>query len=101
MHAAGNKIIAKGFDQVVTITNYHDEPDHNFINIAKKFIYEMDFKLQDPEMLHYQCEWTWHDYDCIYCIQDGELQGLGIYVFFKTSEGAEECRKKYGQPTGT
>ena len=95
MHEGGKEIMAKGFDQVATITNSASSGDHGFINRAKSFICELDFKLQDPDRLHYQLEWTWRDYECMYCVQDGELSGYGIYAFFKDPEGAAECQANY------
>ena len=95
----GKEIIAKGYAPVVKISNYIDEtkPERPLVNIAKDFINELDYKLQDPELRHWECEWTWREHECIYCVQDTELQGLGIYVFFKSTKAAEECEGKYGR----
>lgn len=64
------------------------------------FIEALDFELcgnndepgQSP-IVHYkgfECKWT---------IQDGELQGAGIYVFFKNATGANICEHDFRRTT--
>lgn len=101
MHQAGEKIIAEGYENVVTISNYHDE-NQAFQMPAKDFILALDFELQCKDetlnwgtspIVHYkgfECKWT---------IQDGELQGAGIYVFFKNETGANICEHDFRRTT--
>lgn len=101
MHQAGEEIIAKGYKNVVAISNYMDE-NKVFQTPAKDFILALDFELQMEDktrswgtspVVHYkgfECKWT---------IQDGELQGLGIFVFFKNTTGANICKHDYKRIT--
>ena len=43
----------------------------------------------------YQKVCHYKGFECKWVIQDGELQGAGIYVFFKDAVGAELCRQAY------
>ncbi len=97
MHPAGNEMIARGYDQVVTISNYIDDITNEYVNIAKEFILDLDFELIPDGLRHTNAIHHYKGYECMYCIQDGELPGLGIYVFFKTEDGAQMCRGKYGR----
>lgn len=94
MHQAGKDIIAEGYTNVVIISNYMDE-NQVFQTPAKDLILALDFELQENSVsgkhpvVHYkgfECKWT---------IQDGELQGAGIYVFFKDATGADACNHDY------
>ena len=97
MHQAGEEIIAGGYKNVVTISNYHDE-NKVFQTPAEDFILALDFELEMQDktrnwgtspVVHYkgfECKWT---------IQDGELRGAGIYVFFKNATGANICKHDY------
>ncbi len=96
MHQAGEEIIVEGYKNVVTISNYMDE-NRVFQTPAKDFVLALDFELQEADsapwgqspVVHYkgfECKWT---------IQDGELQGAGIYVFFKDATGANTCRHDF------
>lgn len=97
MHQAGEEIIEKGYENVVTISNYMDE-NNVFQTPSIFFIESLDFELEIQDktrncgtspVVHYkgfECKWT---------IQDGELQGAGIYVFFKNATGANICRHDF------
>lgn len=92
MHQAGEDIITEGYKSVVTISNYHDE-NRVFQTPSRDFLLALDFELQDEStdtsVVHYkgfECKWT---------IQDGELPGAGIYVFFENETGANICRHDF------
>lgn len=88
MHEGGKEIISAGFPHVVEITNYILETNGRpLINIAKSFILSLDFELQADDRPYWKQDNVFQGHRCRYCIQDGDLPGLGIYVFFDTQEG--------------
>lgn len=98
MHQAGEDIIAEGYKNVVAISNYMDK-DKGFQTPSQDFVLALDFELQvderwgDAPVVHYkgfECKWT---------IQDAELQGAGIYVFFKSETGANICEHDFRRTT--
>lgn len=97
MHQAGEDIIAEGYKNVVIISNYMDE--HKvFQTPAKDFILALDFEMQgEDETLNWGTSPIVHykGFECRWCIQDGELQGAGIYVFFKNETSANICRHDF------
>ncbi len=94
MHQRGEEIIASGFNHVVAITNYHDD-DKVFQTPSRSFYISLDFELHESQIPPDERVWHWNEHECMLCLQDGELQGMGIYVFFNTPEGAAECRAEY------
>ena len=106
MHQHGKELMAIGYNHIVAIDNYHAEigPKRYFVNKAMEFqfdtpVAEYDAELtmiliKNPKFDDVILEYKGHK--CICCIQDGELRSTGIYVFFKTSEGAIKCAKTYG-----
>jgi len=86
MHKAGNELIESGFEHVVEIRNRHKEKDN--------FLLDVDFELYSENswmdrLLH------WRGCECKVTPIDGELPGMGIYVFFKSVVGATLCRQEF------
>jgi len=94
MHQAGKRIVSEGYEHVVPISNYLDV-DRVFQTPSKTFVEELDFVLQSDNISQEEKIFTYDGHECKWTIQDGELPGAGIYVFFKNPAGADLCKQNY------
>ena len=106
MHPAGLEIMSLGYKHIVKIDNRYSgtPPYRKFYNYSANFESNAEIDsdaaltwilLQAPmfsETIH-----VYKGHQCISCIQHGEHRTDGIYVFFKTLEGALECAKEHGE----
>jgi len=111
MHLAGQEIMAAGFPHVVSISNYHSGrgPNRRFVRLSDEFKNELkvvteedsDYSFLALTMSFNDVIYKYKGYKCMTTIQDGELRGFGLYVFFKTIEGAKLCADKWEKYRGS
>lgn len=82
MHQAGTGIMEEGYKHVVSVVNYMDE-HNNYQTPATDFLLNLELDLHDPSLVQEEKVWHYNGFECKWTIIDGELPGLGIYVFFK------------------
>ena len=97
--------MAAGFPHVVAINNYHSGkgPNRRFVRLSDDFNRKLtvclsndsDYSFLALTMSFHGVIHKYKGYKCLTTIQDGELRGLGLYVFFKSIKGAKLCADKW------
>ncbi len=97
MHLASKNIIATGFRHIVKIDHYHtgDYPDWTWHSAANDFVDTLDLH-ESVTSPSYQKIYHYKEFSCKVTIQDGDLPGYGILVFFENEEGAKQCFNEWG-----